>query len=326
MSISSWTLPARTHWKRVCVPAGAVINGLGNSMYSTPHRWPGLALFVCGLVIAVRGRRAWDGFGQGWHLPGQVSGRLKDAFLTPEWVSRWGKLKVAVWGLIAFRFAVHPFFLPERIAAAPDQLFEHGRDAMTMLAFTFLFPSFTRWIEPKENQLQRLAARVFRAMVGRTLANFSGLCGVAVLLYTLLSRFAHDSVRSLPALTLTIAVAMVVATHKMWTRYRKLCTQTHKDIQALVRALEKPPGADVVDQRSAVLAAWDAVERDLRTRADTGYSFGTRFAPKAVTTAIGEAVEKIGKGLPGHQDAREQVLMDLKVIQDVCADEIDSVA
>ncbi|WP_328296933.1 hypothetical protein OG389_03315 [Streptomyces sp. NBC_00435] len=295
-------------------------------MASTPDRWPGAALFVCGLVIVVRGRRAWEGFGQGRHLSGRVSGRLKIAFRTPQLVSRWGKLKVAAWGLIAFRFAVHPFFLPERIAAAPERLFEHGRDAVTMLALTFLFPPFTRWIEPKEDQLQRLAARVFRAMVGRTLANFSGFCGVAVLLYTVLARFAHDSVKSLPALTLTIAVAMVVATHKMWTRYRRLCTQTHRDIQVLIRALERPPGGDVVDQRSAVLAAWDAVERDLRTRADTGYSLGTRFAPKAVTAAIGEAVDGIGQDLPGDQGRRRQVLIDLKIIQDVCADEIDSVA
>ncbi|WKD31179.1 hypothetical protein [Streptomyces xanthophaeus] len=339
MSISYWTRPALAHGKRLYLPVGGVINMWGNSLYDTRYRWAGVVLFICGLVLVVRGRHAWRGFGQGWRAPAEARGWLKRTFRIPEWLSRWlhgtGQtsctsrwewIKFSVWGLVAIRCWMHPFTVGDRVIAAPGRLFDHGADAATMLALAVLFPFFTRWIEPKHNQLQRLAARAYRAMASRTLANFSAFGAVAVLLYTLLASLDRDTVRALPALTVTIGLATVVATHKMWARYRKLCTQAHKDIQTLIRALEKPVGDDPLANQPAILEAWDAVERDLLTRVDTGYMFGARFVPRAVTAAIGEAVERSCKERAGQQGAREQVLVDLRSIQDVCGDHLDSVA
>ncbi|GAA0285964.1 hypothetical protein GCM10010302_25300 [Streptomyces polychromogenes] len=339
MSIWYWTRPALSHWRRLYVPAGAVINGWGNSLYDSPHRWTGVVLFVCGLLLAMRGRHAWEGFGQEWRAPADIRCWFKRTFRAPDrmirwlhgtgqsdYTSRWECIKFWVWGLVAVRCWMHPLTVADKVIAEPGRLSDHGADAATMLALAILYPLFTRWIEPKQNQLQRLAARAYRAMASRTLSNFTAFGGAAVMLYTLLAWIDRDTVKALPALTVTIGIATVVATHKMWSRYRKLCTQAHRDIQALVRALEHPGGDGPLANQSAILAAWDAVDRDLRTRADTGYIFGTRLVPKAVTDVIGEAVEKAGKGTSGHQEAREKALVDLRIIQDFCADHLDSVA
>ncbi|WP_137992700.1 hypothetical protein [Streptomyces vilmorinianum] len=325
MSIwSQVTGPARAHWRRVLSPAGVAITSWGNALYDTPYRWPGLVLFISGLVLMKRGVASWKGFTDGWQAPKRIRHWTITTFQTPEWERRWWALKLTAWGLIAFRYTLYPLFLSDRIVAAPDQLLNHEKDALQMLAFSFLFPLFTRWIQPKDNLLERLEGRVLRAMASRTLANFNAASAAAVLLYTALSMLSPDNVKVLPALTVTIGIATVVATHKMWTRYRKLCTQAHKNIQALIRTLEKPTGGG--ENQSAIQDAWDTVERDLRTRADTGYGFGARFVPEKATAALGEAMETVWKGLPGHQEARDQALADLQVILGVCAQRIDSVA
>ncbi len=271
-----------------------------------------------------RGAAPWKGFPDEWQAPKRIRSWTITTFQTLEWKRRWWALKITIWGLIAFRYTLYPLFLSDRMVAAPEQLLNHEKDALQMLAFSFLFPLFTRWIQPKDNLLERLEGRVLRAMASRTLANFNAASAAAVLLYTALSMLSPDSVKVLPALALTIGIATVVATHKMWTRYRKLCTQAHKNIQTLIRALEKPAGG--VENQSPIQDAWDTVERDLRTRADTGYGFGARFVPEKVTTALGEAMETVWKGLPGHQEARDLALADLQIILGVCAQRIDSVA
>lgn len=192
-----------------------------------------------------------------------------------------------------------------------------------MLAFCLLFPYFAHWLEPKDRLLERLEGRVLRAMVSRTVGNLNGACGVAVLLYAVLPTISRDYTKVLPALAITVAIATLVATHKMWTRYRKLCTQAYKNIQDLIRALEQSSG---VGGHLEILAAWEVAQLDLRTRVDTGYVFGMRFAPKVVIAAIGEAVEKVNSGLPGNEEARDQAVADLKIIRGVCAERIDAVA
>lgn len=123
----------------------------------------------------------------------------------------------------------------------------------------------------------------------------------------------------------TIGIATIAATLKMWARYRKLCTLVHKDTQALIRALEHPMPWSL-DHQQTVLAAWDEVERDLMTRTDTGYAFGTRFVSKAVTAALAYDVEKAAKGLSGHTQAREDALTGLKIVQSMYIQRIDAVA
>lgn len=325
MSIwSQVTVPARAHWRRALSPAGVAIAAWGNELYDTPYRWAGLSLFIGGLLLIKRGIASWEGFTDGWQAPNRIRHWTTTAFQAPEWERRWSALKITAWGLIAFRYTVYPLFLSDRIVAAPDELISHERDALQMLAFSFMFPFFTRWIQPKESLLERLEGRILRAMASRTLANFNAASAAAVLLYTALSMFSPNDVKVLPALAVTIGIATVVATHKMWTRYRKLCTQAHKNIQILIRVLEKPAGE--IENQSAIQDAWDAVELDLRTRADTGYGFGARFVPEKVTAALGEALETAWKRLPGHQEARDQVIADLQTILDVCARRIDSVA
>lgn len=303
------------------MPAGVVINAYGNTLYDTPDRVLGLILFFVGFALALYGRRPWLGATEQWRIRRWLETKKR----TPEWVRFWGDTKTVAWVLVAVFVFLYPLFLFERIAAAPDRLLDHGRDAGLMIWGWALFPRFTRWLEPKDNLLDRFQWRSLRAMITRTLANFNGASGLAVLLYVELARLPHSNVKVLPALIVTIGIATVVATHKMWNRYRKLCTQAHGNIQTLIRAIERRPG-ETGEDPLAILDAWDSVERDLRTRADTGYAFGVRFAAKAVIVAMGEAVEKVSNELPGHQEACVQALADLKHIRSICADRIDSVA
>ncbi|MEV5350855.1 hypothetical protein [Streptomyces achromogenes] len=315
--------PVRAQWKRVFLPVGFAVNVWSNQLYDTRYRVPSVVLFLSSLVLTLWGVRQWRGLTESWQAPRRIRRWLITTFHTPAWIARREKLKVAVWVVISFKMFMYPLNLCDRIVAAPDHFIDHGKDAQKLLAFCFLFPHFARWLEPKDNPLERLDGRILRAMASRTLANFNGAAGAAILLYAVLSTISRDYMKALPALVVTIAIATLVATHKMWTRFRKLCTQAHKNVQGLIRVLDQPSGTD---HQLAVLDAWEAVERDLRTRVDTGYAFGTRFAPKAVIAALGDAVEAVSKELPGHQESRDQALADLKTIRSVCAQRIDSVA
>jgi hypothetical protein len=326
MSIWYWVAgPVYAHWRRFLLPGGIALGTWGNGLYSAHPAPSGLAV-IGGLVLALKGMRSWKGFTKGWRLsPARIRSRLIAVFNTNKWVSRWGALKILVWGVIAFKLFMYPLNVSDRIVAAPGQLSDHDRNAQMMLMFYALFPLFTRWVEPEDDLLERLEWRAWRAMISRTLANFNGASGLAVLLYAELSMLSHGKLAVPPAMLLTIGVATIAATLKMWARYRKLCTQTHTDIQTLIRALENPAPWSP-DHQQAVLAAWDAVERDLMTRTDTGYAFGTRFAPKAVTAALACDVEKTVRELPGHAQEHEDALAALKIIQSSCVQRIDAVA
>jgi hypothetical protein len=308
------------------LPIGFVLNLWGNQLYETRHQALGAVLFVFSLALIIVAGRHWRRTSASLQAPKpirHVRSWLTATFHTPVWLGRREKAKVVIWGVVAFKMSFYPLNVADRIIAAPEQFIARYSDAQKMLALCFLFPYFAHWLEPKDRLLERLEGRVLRAMTSRTMGNFNGACGVAVLLYAVLSTISRDYTKVLPALAVTIAIATLVATHKMWTRYRKLCTQTHKNIHALIRALERSSGTA---NQPAILDAWEATERDLRTRVDTGYVFGMRFAPKSVIAAIGEAVEKVDQGLPGHEEARAQALADLKIIRGVCSERLDTVA
>ncbi|OKK17125.1 hypothetical protein AMK09_21500 [Streptomyces sp. CB02488] len=331
--MSIWYRPAglvRAHWKLAFLPIGFVLNLWSNQLYDTRHQAVGGVLFVLSIALIVVAGRHWRKTSSGFQAPKSVrlirrrlNNWLTTTFYTPEWLGRREKAKVAIWGIIAFKVSFYPLNVADRIIAAPDQFIARYGDAQKMLALCLLFPYFAHWLEPKDRLLERLEGRVLRAMVSRTIGNFNGACGVAVLLYAVLSTISRDYTKVLPALAVSIAIATLVATHKMWTRYRKLCTQAHKNIQALIRALEQSSEAGT---HLEVLDAWEVAERDLRTRVDTGYVFGMRFAPKVVIAAIGEAVDKVNKGLPGQEEARAQAVTDLEIIRGVCVERIDAVA
>ncbi|MFJ8078864.1 hypothetical protein ACIQ7Q_34240 [Streptomyces sp. NPDC096176] len=224
---------------------------------------------------------------------------------------------------MAFYVFMYPLKLADRIVAAPAQVNAHAGDAQIMLTICFVFPLVARWLEPQNKQLDRLDGRILRAMASRTLANFNGACGAAAFLYAHLYAVSTDYLKIIPALAITISIAAVVATQKMWSRYRKLCTLTHQDTQALIRVLEQSSDGE---GRTAVLEAWDALERDVRTKVDTGFAFGVRLVPKHVSTALAEAVDTIVRAAPDAEKERAQALVDLKAIRDMCAARIDVTA
>ncbi|MGW4985028.1 hypothetical protein [Streptomyces mirabilis] len=202
-----------------------------------------------------------------------------------------------------------------------------------------------RWAEPKDFHLRRLPSRIRRAAVFRTLANGAGIGAVAAFLN---ARFVVAHPAPLISTVLTLMVAMAVVTHKTYARARKLCTQTHIDVQTLLRdmadlddakdydrAPKKPPrhwrprprtdqGIDEnqADKRMTARRSWDVLKRDLCTTIDSGYRlFGMPFI---TDSAIANLERKVLVGIDTDDpDAAGPARDDLHAILNACAARID---
>jgi hypothetical protein len=315
--------PVRAHWKRALLPFGFVATLWSNSAYEKGNRSLFLVLSLAALALTLWSLCQWRRAMAGWKAPRRARARLRTNFVTPAWQGLKEEAKVFLWGCMAFYVSMYPLKLADRIVAAPIELNDHVSDAQIMLVICFVFPLVARWLEPQNKQLERLDGRALRAMTSRTLANFNGACGAAALLYAHFYAMSTDYLKIVPALAITIGIATIVATQKMWSRYRKLCTLTHQDTQTLIRVLEQPPAPAA---KAAVLEAWDAVERDVGTRVDTGFAFGVRLAPKTVSAALANAIDTIVRALPDAEEARARALNDLKAVRDMCAARIDVTA
>ncbi|MFD7603449.1 hypothetical protein ACFWAN_23585 [Streptomyces mirabilis] len=185
---------------------------------------------------------------------------------------------------------------------------------------------------------RRLPSRIRRAAVFRTLANGAGIVAVAAFLN---ARFVVAHPASLISTVLTLMVAMAVVTHKTYARARKLCTQTHIDVQNLLRdmadlddakACERPrprtgQGTDekqAAKQRTA-RRSWDVLKLDLCTTIDSGYRlFGMPFL---TDSAIDDLERKVLGGIDTDDpDATEPARDDLHAILNACAARIDVLA
>ena len=150
---------------------------------------------------------------------------------------------------------------------------------------------------------------------------------------------------------LTLMVAMAVVTHKTFARARKLCTQTHIDVQTLLRDLDdldeeksidqlakKPPrnwrpkprtrqemGDKQADKRMTARRSWDVLKLDLRTTIDSGYRlFGL---PLLRDEVIADLERKVLVGIEaGDLDASGPARDGLRAILNACAARIDVLA
>ncbi|WP_157855971.1 hypothetical protein [Streptomyces aureocirculatus] len=197
-------------------------------------------------------------------------------------------------------------------------------DATNLMSIWALLPIFAEMIEPKDSPLVRLHGRISRAVITRTVSNAAGISMVGAMVYMVV-------LPEYPAAVLTVAVtlgvAVVVSSHKTWTRMRKLCTRVHMNVQTLVRDLEELADSPDETKRAAVVRSWDEVHRDLLTRIDSGYwLLGRPFLPIDAVTVLEVKVATALDELPHNKNAGGDVLADFEALLAVCATRIDTVA
>ncbi|MFJ6393982.1 hypothetical protein ACIQJT_41130 [Streptomyces sp. NPDC091972] len=318
----------RAHRKLAWAPLGFSAIVYGNVLYESSQQRLGMALFLGGWVVAVGGMPAWKRF-------------------LDEDPLREGNQKVAL--LVGFMLV----FLAQAVVAAGKVIWGTAqpidyRGAATSLGLVyFVIPLAVRWAEPRDFVLQRLPSRIRRAAIFRTVANAAGIGAVAAFLS---ERFAVTYPAPLISTALTLMAAMAVVTHKTFARVRKLCTQTHIDVQNLLRAMDElddvkrrdratgklrnwlprprtgqATGDKHADKRMAARRSWDVLKLDLCTTLDSGYRlFGLPFlAADAVAVLEGKVLLEIEAA---DFDTAGPARDDLRAILNACAGRIDVLA
>jgi hypothetical protein len=313
-----------SHWKLAWTPLGFLAILYGNSLYETSQHRLGMALFFGGWFAAIGGTPAWKRF-------------------LEEDPIREGNQKVAWLAILLLVFLLQAFIPAVKFVRGESQPGDL-RAAATSLGLIYLVvPLAVRWAEPRDHFLQRLPTRIGRAAIFRAVANGAGICAVAAILS---ERFVVTYPAPLISTFLTLMVAMAVVTHKTFARVRKLCTQTHVDVQNLLRDMEElrrdsaasrpsnwlqrsRTGQLVSDKHAekqmAVRRSWDAVKLDLRTTVDSGYRpFGLPFLAE---DAIDDLEKKVSDAVEAADfETIEVARADLRAILDACARRIDVLA
>ncbi|MFJ9590575.1 hypothetical protein [Streptomyces acidicola] len=316
------------HWKLAWVPLGFSAVLYGNSLYGTSQQRLGLALFLGGWVLTVCGLPALRRF-------------LDENPLRKE------DETVALLGLFVLACTGAPVFTAAKAAWGVAQPDDYRTAAAWLGLIYFVLPLAVRWAESKGSALRWLPNRIWQAVICRIVANAAGIGAVAMFLS---ARFVIAYPAPLISTALTLMVAMAVVTHKTFARARKLCTQTHIDVQTLLRdmdELDEAKGRDRAarklrnwrprplagqgmgdkhaDKRMAVRRSWEVLKLDLCTTVDSGYRlFGLPFL---AADAVADLEKKVLAGIKAaDSDATGTARDDLDAILNACAGRIDVLA
>jgi hypothetical protein len=337
MSFSNRTDALMRHRRLVSLLAGFLLNPVGNWLYGTSHRTVGLVLWVMGLVFVLLGRRSVSDLTD-WPITKRVRGWGENLVLrVTNWritkrVRGWGEkwkdhrniLNVVAWSLVVIMVILYAVGLTDRIGRKPDQVAQHFFYGQAMMYIWLFLPLWGHSTESKDLSAVELDIRISRAVINRMVANAAGIYFLGVLIYAYV--FPHRPPLLVPVVV-TLGGAMIATGHRTWTRVRKLSTQLHGNIQTLKRDLEMISSSkEKPEKQDAARRSWDAVQLNLWTSVDTGYTFGTSFLPRETTNDLCERVERAIQALPEDKDAAAEVLAALGKILEACGDRIDSVA
>ncbi len=308
----------RAYWPALLIPLGFMLAVASNNVYPATRSailfLGGAFLMSCGLPTARR-------------------------FVNAEPL-RGGLLRVVTVVMFLALFSLGPVITVVK-AFQGTALPSDYAGAVTPLVLVSLFlPLAVRWAEPKDFPVRRLAGRIRRTAILRTISNGAGLCAAAAFLA---ARLIGSAKPPLISAVLTLLIAMAVVTHKTFGRTRKLCTETHVAAQTLLRdlarldekrrevtgrsakqwlPLRRAPESTALEQRAA-RDSWDALKLNLRTTIDTGYRlFGT---PLLADSAIDELEKKVLRDIDGAA-ATQRAREDLETVLQACAARIDVLA
>lgn len=180
--------------------------------------------------------------------------------------------------------------------------------------------------EPASFAYERLRGRLTWTAALQVTAMCCGTVGVVCLIRDLPipGRYAP----AVFATCLSVVVGLVVASSKVFARVRKLATELDDRAQKMERCLDRLSHGAVADRRQlrdAAEDAWDALNRTLRNKVETGFhQYGTFVIPsetrKALETLVTEAITHPGG--PPYRDAIAQ----LHMLRTACRAKIDTMA
>ncbi|MEJ8653570.1 hypothetical protein WKI65_37380 [Streptomyces sp. MS1.AVA.3] len=180
--------------------------------------------------------------------------------------------------------------------------------------------------EPTSFAYERLRGRLTWTAALQVAAMCCGTVGVVCLIRDLPvpGRYAP----AVFATCLSVVVGLVVASSKVFARVRKLATELDDRAQRMERCLDRLSRGAVADRcqlRDTAEDAWDALNRTLRNKVETGFhQYGTFVIPsetrKALEALVTEAITN--PGAPSCRDAIAQLTM----LRTACRAKIDTLA
>ncbi|MEU2514250.1 hypothetical protein [Streptomyces syringium] len=201
--------------------------------------------------------------------------------------------------------------------------------AAVLLAFLWPLHALYVAFEPTDFAWDRLRARLGRAVHLRVVMLWAGLAGVVWLANWAVQDSDKYRVLVLGA-TLTLTLAGVAASLKVYARFRKLCTALNRQAQSLLRSLEELADAaddDRTKHRQSALRAWDTLHELVVTKADTGFSIAGVFVlPPAAVEELEQVVMTAVEADRGDEAVHRFAAQRLRAIQEACRGRIDAMA
>ncbi|MFE0881901.1 hypothetical protein [Streptomyces rochei] len=226
--------------------------------------------------------------------------------------------------LVLYAALITMFLVLASVTAPTDPL----AAALTLLMVWALHNLYAPGFEPHNFALQRLRVRLLRAVVLRIATMWCGIIGLLLLMYSALS---DEKVWPfLLGSTLTLALGGATASHKVCSRFRKLCTSLNRNAMAMIRALDDLRAAtddDRAKARSSALRAWDSLREVLHDRVDTGYHrTGTFVLPAPAIHDLDKTVRAAANASPQDHAAHRTAVARMRVIQIACLRRTDTLA
>ncbi|MDV5145484.1 hypothetical protein R1T08_14995 [Streptomyces sp. SBC-4] len=154
-------------------------------------------------------------------------------------------------------------------------------------------------------------------------------CGIVGLLLLLYSTLSDEKVWPF-LLGATLTLGGATATHKVYSRFRKLCTSLNRNAVAVIRALDDLRAAtddERAKARSSALRAWDSLREVLHDRVDTGYHrTGTFVLPAPAIHDLDKAVRAATNASERDPGAFRTAVARMRVIQIACLRRTDTLA
>ncbi|MET8661684.1 hypothetical protein [Streptomyces griseus] len=315
------------------------------------RHWPVLLIIPALMISEYGNKRHNRGYADDWTTRALLFGGLIVAFACLPFLKRFiqevtsseQKNERIVWFTLIQSLILISLTLTavKSLLGTADQA-SYRSAASILMAMYVITPIATLWIANTAPTFRQLRLRLMWVPAQRAMANVAGISAVAAFIA---GRFSESHPAPALSAALTLLVAAAVSVHKTLARTRKLCTQSHLDIQKLIRDMEElhetqtrnqtrsrgkwragPPKKTpevAIEKQMAARRSWDIVKLDLKTTVDSGYgTIALRFLPEDEIAALESSVLAAIADPEAADSARD----DLQAILAVCAERIDVLA
>ncbi|MCI3929208.1 hypothetical protein [Streptomyces sp. AN091965] len=226
---------------------------------------------------------------------------------------------------LAWYLALALLFTLCSVSLAPQ---ERGVASMFLILVWISHSLCGSGFEPSSFAYERLAGRLRRAAPVRVIVIWVGIAGLYCLLQYVREKNEYRAV--VFGVTVTIGLAGVAASLKVFARVRRLCTSLDRQADELILALEKLrvlPDDQRPEQQLAVEQSWRELRRVLANKVDTGFSISGVFVlPRETIRELQTQVHRAMRASGADFAAHRTVVARLRVLRMACVGRIDTLA